>query len=93
MKLTVIPLERSSRARRHGLHYHICVRVDVLSKHVPTLVQYLVGQTTHLVGHCPIPYRYFPHCSVRNIMRCLYLWNSTVGEHVIKVYGTFITFL
>ena len=33
---------------RQGLHYHayICVRVDVLSKHVPTLVQYLVGQTT-----------------------------------------------
>ena len=24
-----------------GLHYYICVRVDVLSKHVSTLVQYL----------------------------------------------------
>ena len=37
MKLTVTLLERLSRAKRQGLHYHICVQVDVLSKHVPTL--------------------------------------------------------
>ena len=61
MKLTVTPLERPSRAKRQGLHYHVCVGVDVLSKHVPTLVQYLVGQTTHLVGRCPMSYHYFPH--------------------------------
>ena len=53
MKLTVTPLERPSRDKRQGLHYRVCVQVDVVSKHVPTLVQYLVGQTTHLVGHCP----------------------------------------
>ena len=35
MKLTVTPLERPSHAKRQGLHYHICVGVDVLSKHVP----------------------------------------------------------
>ena len=46
------------------LHYHICIQMDVLSKHVPKLVQYLVGQTTHLVGHCPMFYRYFPHCTL-----------------------------
>ena len=28
MKLTVTPLERPSRAKRQGLHYHICVWVD-----------------------------------------------------------------
>ena len=28
----------------------------------PTVVQYLVGQTTHLVGCCPMSSRYFPHC-------------------------------
>ena len=61
MKLTVTPLEKSSGAKRQGLHYHICIEVDVLSKHVHTLVQYLVGQTTHLVRHCPMSYRYFPH--------------------------------
>ena len=58
MKLTVTPLERPSHAKRQSLHYHIRVLVDVLSKHIPTVMQYLVGQTTHLVGHC---YRYFPH--------------------------------
>ena len=61
MKLTVTPLERPSRTKRQVLHYHIYVWVDALSKHVPTLVQYLVGQTTHLVGHCPMSYSYFPH--------------------------------
>ena len=61
MKLTVTLLEKSSHARRQGLHYHICVWMDVLSKHVPTLVQYLVGQTTHLVEHCPMSYHYFSH--------------------------------
>ena len=65
MKLTVTPLERPSRAKRQGLHYHICVQVDVLSKHVPTLVQCLVGQTTHFVGHYPMSYRYVLHCSIR----------------------------
>ena len=44
MKLTVTPLERPSRAKRQGLHYHICVPMDVLSRHALTLVQYLVGQ-------------------------------------------------
>ena len=62
MKLIVTPLERPSRAKRQGLHYDICVQMDVLSEHVPTLVQYLVEQTTHLVGHCPMSYCYFPHC-------------------------------
>ena len=67
MKLIVTPLERPSRAKRQGLHYHICVPMDVLSKHVPTLVQYLVGQTAHLVGHCPMSYSYFPHCKINNL--------------------------
>ena len=34
MKLTVTPLGRPSRAKRQGLHYHICVPMDVLSQHV-----------------------------------------------------------
>ena len=60
MKLTVTLLERPSRVKRQGLHYHlVCVWMDVLSKHIPTLVQYLVGQTTHLVGHCLMFYSYF----------------------------------
>ena len=60
MKLTVTQLERPSGANRQGLHYHmliyiyIYVPMDVLSKHVLTLVQHLVEQTTHLVGHCPM---------------------------------------
>ena len=56
MKLTVTPLKRPSRAKRQGLHYQIFVQVDVLPKHAPTLVQYLVRQTTHLVEHCPMSY-------------------------------------
>ena len=56
MKLTVTRLKRPSRAARQGLHYHICVQVDVLSKHVPTLVQYLVADKQHIwwdVVLCP----------------------------------------
>ena len=37
MELTVTPLERQSRATTQGLHYHICIRVDTSSKHVPTV--------------------------------------------------------
>ena len=60
MKLIVTPLEMPSHAKRQGLHYHICARVDALSKHVPTLVHYLVEQTTHSVGHCFMSDRCFP---------------------------------
>ena len=49
MKLTVTSLERPLCAKIQGLHYYICVWVDVLSKHVPTLVQYLVGKQ-HIGG-------------------------------------------
>ena len=58
MKLTVTRLERPSHAKRPGLHYHICILMGVLSKHVSTLVQYLVRQTTHLMGRCRMSYRY-----------------------------------
>ena len=67
---TVTPLKRPSRAKRQGLHYRIFVQVNVLSKHVPTLVQYLVGQTTHLVGHCLMSYHYFPHCICNTGRHC-----------------------
>ena len=70
--LTVTQLERPSRAKRQGLRYHTCVQVDVLSKHVPTLVNYLVRQTTHLVGHCPMSYRYFPHCTLHTALCTLH---------------------
>ena len=62
-KLTVTPLERLSSAKRQGLHYHTCIRVDVLSKHVSTLVQYLVRQLNNTFGgtYCAMFYHYFPH--------------------------------
>ena len=74
MKITVTPLKRPSRDKRQGLHYHICIRVDVLFQHVPTLVQYLVEQTTHLVGHCSMSYRYFPRFNV--LKDASYQYNS-----------------
>ena len=33
-EITVTLLARPSRAKRQGLHYHICKQMDVLSKHV-----------------------------------------------------------
>ena len=60
MKLTVTPLDMLETRFTLMTIIYMRVLVDV---HVPTLVQFLVGQTTHLVehGHCPMSSRYFPH--------------------------------
>ena len=49
MKLTVTPLERPSRAKRQGLHYYVCVLVDVLSKRAPTTGA-VFGRTNNTFG-------------------------------------------
>ena len=92
MKLTVTPLERPSRVKRQGLHYHVCVLMDVLPKHVPTLVQCLVGQRTHLVGHCPMSYHYFhtdstTRCIASLLVAHLHQLSSSVARRDVCQYN------
>ena len=54
MKLTVIPLETPS---------HMRVIDGCFVQTRPNTGAVFGWTTTHLVEHCPMSYRYFPHCA------------------------------
>ena len=67
MKLTVTPLERPSRAKRQGLHYHMPMGGCFIQTRPNT--GEVFGRTNNiLVEHCPMSYRYFPHCCKDRIL-------------------------